>query len=383
MAAAQPIRFSTPFRAPHESAYVEEALASGLTSGDGPFTARASESLRPLVGGGDVLLTTSCTNALEMTAILLDLKPGDEVILPSFTFVSTVNAYVLRGAVPVFVDIRPDTLNLDERQIEAAITEQTKAIVVVHYGGVACEMDTILAIAAAHDIAVIEDNAHGLDGRYKGGRLGSFGVMATQSFHATKNINCGEGGALVCNDPELMRRAEILREKGTNRSEFFRGMVDKYRWMDVGSSYLPSDILAAVLTSQLEYFTEIQAMRHAIWSAYHTGLSEWARKYDVQQPVVPDECQHPAHVYQLLLPTAQARADFIAATAAEQITTPFHYVPLHDSVFGSKVGRVGPGGCEVTSDVADRLVRLPLFAGLGQPQVDRVIDVVSSLRPGG
>jgi dTDP-4-amino-4,6-dideoxygalactose transaminase len=381
LGASAPIPFTIPFHAPAEHKYVAESLASGLTSGDGPFTKTAVELLRPLVGGAPCLLTTSCTHALEMAALLLDIQAGDEVIVPSFTFVSTVNAFVLRGAVPVFVDVRPDTLNLDESLLEAAITPRTRAIVVVHYGGVACEMDTVLAIAARQGIPVVEDNAHGLGGSYHERPLGSLGAIATQSFHSTKNISCGEGGAIVLNDTSLVGRAEIIREKGTNRSEFFRGAVDKYRWVEVGSSYLPSDVLAALLCAQLEHFDAIQARRHEIWNRYDADLAAWSEAVGVQRPVVPDGCAHPAHVYHLLLPTPSARAEFIAHLAERQIVAPFHYVPLHSSPVGARVGRTAPGGCPVTTDVADRLSRLPLFAGLQDESLDRVIAAVLEFAP--
>jgi dTDP-4-amino-4,6-dideoxygalactose transaminase len=368
------VPFTAPLVAPHELDYVAESLRSGMTSGDGPFTRRATALLEPLVGGGECLLTTSCTHALEMTAILLDLQPGEEVIMPSFTFVSTANAYALRGAVPVFVDVRPDTLDIDPARIEEAVTERTRAIVVVHYGGVACDMDEIAEIAERHGLVVIEDNAHGLGGTYHGRRLGSIGAMATQSFHVTKNVSCGEGGALVVNDPALRDRAEIIREKGTNRSQFFRGMVDKYRWVDVGSSYLPSDVLAAALTAQLEAFDDIQRRRHRVWATYHAELADWAAEQQVRLPSVPEGREHPAHVYQLLLPTPTDRKAFIEALAAEGITAPFHYVPLHSSPFGEQAGRTL--GCPVTDDIADRLVRLPLFAGLAEDDLAFVIDTV-------
>jgi dTDP-4-amino-4,6-dideoxygalactose transaminase len=375
------IPFTVPFRAPRELEYLEQSLASGLTSGDGPFTARAVELLQPLTGPGTTLLTTSCTHALEMTALLLDLAAGDEVIVPSFTFVSSVNAIVLRGAVPVFVDIRPDTYNLDETLLEGAITPRTKAIMVVHYGGVACEMDTVLAVAAAHGLAVIEDNAHGLSGRYHGRLLGSFGAMSTLSFHSTKNISCGEGGALVINDPGLAARAEVIREKGTNRSQFHRGEVNKYRWIDVGSSYLSSDLLAAVLCAQLETFDDIQARRMRIWTTYHDELETWSTKIGAQRPYVPEDCEHPAHVYPLLLPTAEDRSRFITHLAEAGILAPFHYVPLHSAPAGEKFGRVAPPGCAVTEDVAARLVRLPLFAGLEERDVTRVVEAVTDYEP--
>ena len=364
-----------------ELKYVADAIVTGLLSGDGPYTVKASELLSPMVGGGSCLLTTSCTHALEMAGLLLELQPGDEVILPSFTFVSSATAFVLRGAVPVFVDIRPDTLNIDEQLLEEAITERTKAIVVVHYGGVACEMRTISAIAEKHGIPVIEDNAHGLGAAYHGQPLGSFGVMATQSFHVTKNVSCGEGGALVLNSEELVHRAEILREKGTNRSQFFRGEVDKYRWVDIGSSYLPSDMLAAVLSAQLERFEDMQDRRQLLWSRYDEHLATWCKEYDAVQPTVPEGCSHPAHVYYLLLPSAEDRTRFIREMREVGIIAPSHYVPLHSSPYGSEVGRTGPSGCEVTQDLADRIVRLPLFVDLTDAQQAKVIDEVRRFRP--
>ncbi|GGK55710.1 dTDP-4-amino-4,6-dideoxy-D-glucose transaminase [Planomonospora parontospora subsp. parontospora] len=369
-----------PFNRPHvsqnELGYISEALERGLTSGDGPFTHRASRHLEKLTGGSRALLTTSCTHALEMAAILLGLRPGDEVIMPSFTFVSTANAFVLRGAVPVFADCRPDTLNLDERLVEAEITDRTRAIVAVHYAGVACRMDELGAIAQRHGLALIEDNAHGLGGLHRGRPLGSFGCMATQSFHATKNVQCGEGGALILNDPELVARAEIVREKGTNRNLFFRGQTDKYRWVDIGSSYLPSDVLAAQLTSQLEAFDAIQARRQAVWGAYHRGLADWAGANEVSQPVVPDECAHPAHLYYLLLPDLENRQALIAHLAERGVQATFHYQPLHAAPAGIRYGRPAAGGCPVTERVADRLVRLPLFADMTESDVARVIGAV-------
>ena len=373
------VPFTTPWLAPAEELYTLEALRSGLTSGDGPFTRRATELLEPLVGGGRVLLTTSCTHALEMAALLLELEPGDEVILPSFTFVSTANAFVLQGATPVFVDIRPDTFNIDERLLEGAITPRTKAIVVVHYGGVACAMDEIGEIARRHGISVVEDNAHGLGGSYRGRPLGSLAPLATQSFHATKNVSCGEGGALVLNDASMVDRAEILREKGTNRSQFYRGMVDKYRWMDVGSSYLPSDVLAAMLTAQLESFDAIQIRRRQIWDTYATELAGWATSNGVRLPVVPEGCEHPAHVFPLLAPTFEDRSRFIEALSRHGVVAPFHYVPLHESPVGERVGRTAEGGCPVTTDVSSRLLRLPLFAGLTDSDLDHVLAAVTDL----
>jgi dTDP-4-amino-4,6-dideoxygalactose transaminase len=376
------IPFNRTYLSGAEAEYVAQAMASGPLSGDGPFTARATALLVDLIGARAALLTTSCTHALDMSAILLDLVPGDEVILPSFTFCSTATAYVMRGAVPVFVDCRPDTFNLDERQVEAAITPRTKAIVVVHYAGVACEMDTINEIADRHGLIVIEDNAHGLGGNYRGRRLGSIGAMATQSFHETKNVQCGEGGALVFNDTRFVARAEIIREKGTNRSQFFRGQVDKYRWVDIGSSYLPSDILAAYLTAQLESFPEIQRRRHAIWSTYDNQLRDWAAAQGVTQPTVPAGCEHPAHLYYLILPSLDRRQALLRHLSERGVHATFHYQPLHFSPAGSRYGRVGPGGCPVTDDVADRLIRLPLFAGMQEAELQRVVDGVLTFAAG-
>lgn len=356
-------------------------MSSRFLTGDGPFTQRASELLSGLVGGAPCLLTTSCTHALEMSALLLDLVEGDEVIMPSFTFVSTANAYVLRGAVPVFVDCHPDTLNIDETQIEAAVTERTKAIVVVHYGGVACEMDIINDIAARHGICVIEDNAHGLGGTYKGRPLGSLGDMATQSFHATKNVQCGEGGALVLNRAALVERAEIIREKGTNRAQFFRGMVDKYRWVDVGSSYLPSDLLAAFLTAQLEGFDDIQKRRQQVWARYDRELASWAATHGAGTPIVDGDREQPAHLYFLLMPHADDQQGLLAHLGADGILGTFHYVPLDSSPYGSEHGRTA--GCPVTADVSNRLVRLPLYADMRDEEVDRVIASVTSFVPTG
>ncbi|GAA3255598.1 dTDP-4-amino-4,6-dideoxygalactose transaminase [Nonomuraea helvata] len=362
--------------ADNELDYLVEAVRGHSTCGDGPFTRRATALVKQITGAGQALLTTSCTHALEMSAILLDLRPGDEVIMPSFTFMSTANAFALRGAVPVFVDCRPDTLNLDERQLEAAITERTRAVVVVHYAGVACAMDTIGELANRHGLAVIEDNAHGLGGRYRDRLLGSFGCMATQSFHETKNVQCGEGGALLLNDGALAERAEIIREKGTDRSRFYRGQVDKYRWVDIGSSYLPSDVLAAQLTAQLEAFDTIQVRRHAVWDRYHEELADWAAGNGVAQPTVPDDCAHPAHLYYLLMPDLAHRQAFIAHLAERGVRAVFHYQPLHSSPAGVQHGRTAPGGCPVTEEAADRLVRLPLFAGLDEADVTQVIAAV-------
>jgi dTDP-4-amino-4,6-dideoxygalactose transaminase len=374
-----------PFNRTHisenELNYLTEAVRNGFTCGDGPFTERATMLLMAMTESGHALLTTSCTHALEMSAILLDLRPGDEVIMPSFTFMSTANAFALRGAVPVFVDCRPDTLNMDERLIEIAITERTRAIVVVHYAGVACAMEPIRELCEHYALALIEDNAHGLGGSYRGRPLGSFGRMATQSFHATKNVQCGEGGALLLNDADLAGRAEIIREKGTDRSRFFRGQVDKYRWVDIGSSYLPSDVLAAQLTAQLEAMDKIQFLRHAVWRGYHEELADWAIKNGVSQPTVPDDCMHSAHLYYLLLPDLENRQAFIGHLSENGVQAAFHYQPLHVAPAGVRYGRVAPSGCPVTEEISDRLVRIPLYPDLDDVEMARVIDAVQTYRP--
>ncbi|WP_271223554.1 dTDP-4-amino-4,6-dideoxygalactose transaminase [Streptosporangium carneum] len=374
------IAFNRTHVSDNELGYLSEAVRGGATCGDGPFTRRVTALLTELTGTGRALLTTSCTHALEMSALLLDLRPGDEVIMPSFTFMSTANAYALRGAVPVFVDCRPDTLNLDERLVEAAITDRTRAVVVVHYAGVACEMTAIGDLCDRRGLALVEDNAHGLGGSYRGRPLGSFGRMAAQSFHSTKNVQCGEGGALLLNDAELAGRAEVVREKGTDRSRFFRGQVDKYRWIDIGSSYLPSDILAAQLTAQLESFDRIQFLRHSVWRSYHEELAGWAAGNGVSQPVVPDGCAHPAHLYYLLLPDLDNRQAFIAHLADRGVQAAFHYQPLHSAPAGRRYGRPAPGGCPVTEEIADRLVRLPVYPDLEEADVARVIDAVRAYR---
>lgn len=374
------IPFNKPAFIEQAEVYIGRALQSGHLAGDGDFTKQSTALLEKMIGVKKALLTTSCTHALEMAAILLDLKSGDEVILPSFTFVSTVNAIVLRGAKPIFIDIRSDTLNFDENQLERLITPRTKAIFVVHYAGVACEMDLIKQISAKYNIPVVEDNAHGLFGSYKGRNLGTFGVLATQSFHETKNVSTGEGGALLINDPNLVERAEIIREKGTNRSRFFRGQVDKYTWVDIGSSYLPSELIAAVLLAQLESADQIQAKRTGIWNTYHTQLSDWSEKYGVSLPHVPEECSHPGHLYYLLMPNLDVRTRFIDWMKSQNITCVFHYLPLHLSDMGRKFGGK-QGDCPVTEDVSDRLVRLPLFFDLTEEDLARVIEAVRSFIP--
>ena len=354
---------------------VLKAFGEMHIAGDGSFTKRCHELLQQAIGAPKALLTTSCTHALEMAALLLDIQPGDEVIVPSFTFVSTVNAFVLRGAHPVFVDIRPDTLNLDERLLEAKLTAKTRAIVPVHYAGVGCDMDVIGKLSAERNIPVVEDNAHGLFGSFRGRRLGSFGAFSTLSFHETKNITCGEGGALIINQPQFVERAEIIREKGTNRSQFFRGQVDKYGWCDVGSSYLPSEVLAAFLVAQLEARESIQARRHAAWSRYLAELQGWAQARGIGLPFIPADVEHPAHMFYLMMPSLARRQAFIAHMWQAGIVTPFHYVPLHTSIMGKKLG-YSEGACPVTESVSDRLVRLPLYASISADEQSRVIEQI-------
>lgn len=374
------IPFNRPFTGGATRAYLLQALESGHLSGDGPFTRRCREHLEPLLGVPRVLLTTSCTHALEMAALLLDLAPGDEVIVPTFTFPSTINAFALRGAIPRFVDSRPDTLNLDERLVADAVTPRTRAIVAVHYAGVGCEMDELLALARARGLALVEDNAHGLFGSYRGKPLGTFGTLATQSFHETKNLSCGEGGALLLNDPALIERAEIIREKGTNRSRFFRGEVDKYTWVGLGSSYLPSDLLAAVLLAQLEYRGEIQSARRRIWERYRVELADWAAAHSVRLPVVPEYCQQPWHLFYLLLPSLESRQALIRHLKTQEIMAIFHYLPLHLSEMGRRFGGA-PGQCPVAEEVSERLLRLPLYYDLGESEQSRVIGAVRDFAP--
>ena len=358
-----------------ELEHISEAVRRMHLSGDGHFTRLCSEFFERELSVPKALLTTSCTHALEMCALLLDLAPGDEVIVPSFAFVSTVNAFVLRGAAPVFADVRVDTLNLDERLLNDRITPRTKAIVLVHYAGVACELDAIMAIAARHDIPVIEDNAHGLFGRYRGRPLGSFGPLATLSFHETKNLTCGEGGALLINDRRFVERAEILRAKGTNRARFHRGQVDKYTWVDVGSSYLPSEISAAFLFAQLERWQSIQRHRRQLWDRYADELAEWASSRDVRLPIVPEHCEHPSHLFYLLMSDLGERQRLIAHLADHGVNAVFHYQPLHLSEMGLARGGV-PGGCPVTESICDRLVRLPLYHGLSEQDQSHVIAAI-------
>lgn len=369
------IPFNRPAVLGKEFEYMQQAVTNGNLSGDGFFTKKCHAELEKIVGVPKAFLTTSCTHALDMTAILLDLQPGDEVIIPAFTFVSTVNAFVLRGAKPVFIDIRPDTLNMNESQLEAKITLKTKAIVPVHYAGVGCEMNAILDIAHSHNVAIIEDNAHGLFGKYIGKNLGTFGAMATQSFHETKNVTCGEGGALLINDPQYIERAEIIREKGTNRSRFFRGQVDKYSWVDVGSSYLPSDILAAFLYAQLENYEKIQSHRKKVWYLYLAELNDWANHNDIELPTIPEYVEQAYHMFYLLMPTLDIRQSFITHLASRGIMSVFHYLPLHLSEMGLKFGGK-QGDCPVTERISGQLVRLPFHNALTESEQKKVIEAV-------
>ena len=367
-----------PFNKPHltgrELDYIQQAHANGWLSGDGPFTKKCQAWLEKEVGCRRALLTHSCTGALEMAALLADVGPGDEVIMPSFTFVSTANAFALRGATTVFVDIRSDTLNLDETLVEAAVTKRTKALVPVHYGGVSCDMDRIGAIAGRHGLVVIEDAAHAILAEYKGRPVGSQGHMSTLSFHETKSLISGEGGAILINDDRFVSRAEIIREKGTNRSRFLRGEVDKYTWVDLGSSYLPNEITAAFLWAQMEDARPIIERRIGIWNRYHEALAPLEAEGRVKRPVVPADCRPTAHVYYLLMPSLEKRTRFIDRLKAKGILPVFHYVPLHESPAGRRFGRAS-GELPVTRSVSDRLVRLPLWLGV-EPHLDEIIDAV-------
>ena len=373
------IPFNRPFATGDELDYIRAAVAAPKFAGDGSFTAQCHVLLEQSLGIQKALLTTSCTHALEMAALLLDIGPGDEVIVPSFTFPSAANAFVLRGAKPLFVDIRADTLNIDESQIERRITAHTKAIFPVHYAGVGCEMDTITSIARQHGIAVVEDNAHGLYGKYRGKYLGTLGQLSTLSFHETKNFSCGEGGAILINDANFNQRAEILREKGTDRSRFFRGEIDKYTWVDVGSSYLPSDLLAAFLRAQLEHRDQIQSKRRRIWEIYARELASWAETNSVHLPIVPAECEQSYHMFYVLMPSFESRQALISHLAGFGILAVFHYLPLHLSPMGLRFGG-RRGDCPVTEDLADRLLRFPFFTGMSSPEQAQVIDAVRAFR---
>lgn len=363
-----------------ELEYIFQTISIGQIAGDQTFSKKCQALLESVLGARRALVTTSCTHALEMAALLLDLQAGDEVIVPDFTFVSTANAFVLHGARPVFCDVRADTLNLDESKLEALITPRTRAIVPVHYAGVGCEMDEINAIAARHSIPVIEDNAHGLFGKYKGRWLGTLGCLATQSFHETKNITCGEGGALIINNERFAERAEIIREKGTNRARFFRGQVDKYSWVDAGSSYVMSDVLAAFLFAQLDVWQTIQAKRRHLWERYDAELGDWTRQHGVRQPVIPAHCEQAWHMYYLLLPSLDARQALIDHLKQRGILSVFHYLPLHLSEYGQRYGGK-PGDCPVTEDVSDRLLRLPFYNSMPADDQSRVIDAIQQFQP--
>ena len=374
-----PIPLTLPTLEGNEQRYMDEALTRSRLSGDGPFTRRCQEFLEQSLSIPKALLTTSCTSALDMTALLLDVQPDDEVIVPAFTFVSSINAYVMRGARPVFADIRQDTLNIDETRLEALITPHTRAIVVVHYGGVACEMDSIMSIALRHGVSVVEDNAHGLFARHRGRYLGTFGRLAALSFHETKNFTCGEGGALLLNDPTLIGRAEVLREKGTDRTRFFRGQVDKYTWVDIGSSYLPADLLAAMLLGQLEARERIQSLRRRIWDYYFAHLRDWAARQDVRLPIVPAPSEQAYHLFYMLMPGLAERQRFIEHMKERGIQAAFHYQPLHLSAMGLRHGGA-EARCPVTEHVADTLVRLPFYNRLSPDDLDRVVSAVREFR---
>jgi dTDP-4-amino-4,6-dideoxygalactose transaminase len=372
------MNYNIVFNKPHftnkEFGYIQQAINQGKLSGNGQFTKKCHNWLESNTGCKKALLTHSCTAALEMAAILTYVQPGDEVIMPSYTFVSTANAFVLRGGVPVFVDIRPDTLNIDESKIEKAITPKTKAIVPVHYAGVGCEMDVIMEIAQKHNLIVIEDAAQGIMSTYKNRPLGNLGQIAAVSFHETKNVICGEGGALLINDPNLMERAEIIWEKGTNRSQFFRGQVDKYTWVDIGSSFLPSEINAAFLWAQLESAEEITQKRLHIWQQYHQAFSQ-LDSHKVRRPIIPQENKHNAHMYYLLLPNLDSRNAMIQKLKQSGIYSVFHYVPLHSSPAGIKYGKTH-GELSLTNELSDRLLRLPLWVDITKEQLDEVISIV-------
>jgi len=369
------IPFNRPVIVGREFEYIREAIQQLHISGNGSFTKRCCALLEELTGSRRAFLTTSCTDALEMTALLLNIQSGDEVVVPSFTFVSTANAFALHGARPVFADIREDTLNLDERLLEGNLTSRTKAVVPVHYAGIGCEMEAIVKLTRPRGIAVVEDAAHGLFAKLDGRPLGSFGDLATLSFHETKNVMCGEGGALLLNQEHLIERAEILHEKGTNRASFYRGQVDRYSWVDLGSSFLPSDMLAAFLLAQLEARDHIQGVRRTAWQYYQTHLEDWARARGFRLPLVPERCEQPYHMFYLLLPGLADRTAFLAHLKKRQVTACFHYVPLHLSEMGQRFGG-RPGMCPVAENVSDRLVRLPLFNDLGEELLSRIVAAV-------
>ncbi|MEY3806777.1 MAG: hypothetical protein RIR69_1589 [Actinomycetota bacterium] len=357
----------------NELAHLSEAIQIGHVSGNGPNTRQVEQILTDIHGSGRSLMTTSCTHSLEIAALLLRLTPEDEVIVPSYTFVSTAAAFLLHGGTPVFVDVRDDTLNISIEAVEAAITPRTKAICIVHYAGIAADPERFCELADRHGLVLIEDNAHGLFARYRGRNLGTFGAMSTMSFHETKNVTCGEGGALHLNDQQFLERAEILREKGTDRSKFFRGQIDKYTWVDVGSSWVASDLLAGVLLGQLERYREIQHRREVVWNRYDIALKEWSMSNNVRTPVVPADCEHSSHMYHLRFGDLDTRTRFIAHMRNHDVMTVFHYQPLHLSAIGVQLGgRVGQ--CPVAEEASDTLVRLPLFASITDSQIDQVLN---------
>ncbi len=371
------IPFNKSSLAGNEFEYIKASIDSGHISGDGIYTQKCHDFLENKLHFPKALLTTSCTHALEIAALVLDIKLGDEVIVPSYTFVSTINAFAIHGAKPVFADIRPDTLNIDETQIRKLITSKTRAIIPVHYAGVACEMDALTEVAHEYDLSIIEDNAHGLFAKYKNKDLGTFGAMSTLSFHETKNFSCGEGGALLINDLDLIEAAEIIREKGTDRSKFFRGEVDKYSWVSLGSSYLPSDILAAFLLAQLEKYKDIQSRRKRIWHYYYDNTSDWAESNNIRLPVVPKHCEQSYHMFYILLPSCQKRQELIEHLKNKGILSVFHYLPLHLSKMGRKFGGT-ENSCPVTEDVSNRILRLPFFNTLTQQEQDMVLTELKS-----
>ena len=373
-----PIPFSQPHITPSSTRYLAECLKSGILQGCGPFSKRCESWIENKTGAHKVLLTSSCTDALEMCAILLDLKEGDEVIMPSYTFTSSATAFVLRGAIPVFVDIRKDTINIDESLIETAITPKTKAILIVHYGGVACDLDSIIDIAQRHNIALIEDAAHAYGATYKGKALGSFGKLGTYSFHNSKNISSGEGGALLINDPSMVHRAEIIHEKGTDRSHFMRGDVAFYTWQDIGSSFLMSDMTASFLLGQLEAAEEINERRIQIWKQYHEAFDTLEKTGFLKRPSLPGDSQHNAHLYYILLNSRIEKERMLSEAKKESIAIISHYVSLHSAPAGHKFGRIG-STMNVTNDVSDCLVRLPLFADMTSEQTKKVIEFVTSM----
>jgi dTDP-4-amino-4,6-dideoxygalactose transaminase len=369
------VPFNRPTIAPLQASYVNEAFQNGHLSGDGPFTKKASLALSKLHEGSKVLLTTSCTSALELSALLLDLQPGDEVIVPSFTFVSSANAFVIMGAQIVFAEVEPDTFSISTRTVQKLITHRTKAIVAVNYGGHPSVTDDLVALADQHSIVIIEDNAHGLFASDEGIPLGTKSALSTLSFHETKNITCGEGGALVINDPSLIERAEIIREKGTNRSLFFRGMIDKYTWVGKGSSYLMSDVNAAILTAQLEHAEVIQQRRHQAFRLYMEGLSDWANKVDARLPHHLAREDRPAHLFPILMPSLKSRTALIEFAKTHNVQLTFHYVPLHDSPGGEKFGHYADNFTN-TQDISETLLRLPLFSDMTAGDVTQVIETL-------